>query len=62
MVRNMSDPVINGDLPTKEFRVNMQMTDAVGYHAAFGHRTSVCGAIATWASPQGRAWQSLLRG
>jgi hypothetical protein len=49
VVRNMSDPVINGDLPTKEFRVNMQTTFAVGYYTAYGHYTSVCGAIATWA-------------
>jgi hypothetical protein len=48
VVRNMSDPVINGDLPTKEFRVNMQTTFAVGYYTAYGHYTSVCGAIATW--------------
>ena len=49
VVRNMSDPVINGDLPTKEFRVNMQTTFAVGYYTAYGHYTSVCGALATWA-------------
>jgi predicted secreted protein len=49
VVRSMSDPVINGDLPTKEFRVNMQTTFAVGYYTAYGHYTSVCRAIATWA-------------
>jgi hypothetical protein len=49
VIRNMSDPVINGDLPTQEFRVNMQTTYAVGYYTAYGHYTSICGAIATWA-------------
>ncbi len=48
-VRNMSDPVINGDLPAKEFRINEQTTWAVAYYTAFGRDTSVCGAIATWA-------------
>ncbi len=33
-IRNMSDPVINGDLPTKEFHLNEQTTWAVGYHTA----------------------------
>jgi hypothetical protein len=28
----MSDPVINGDLPAKEIRVNMQTTFAVMQH------------------------------
>jgi hypothetical protein len=49
VVRNMSDPVINGDLPTKEFRVNQQTMYAVGYYTAYGHYTSVCVArFATW--------------
>ena len=30
VVRNMSDPVINGDLPADEFRLNEQTTWAVG--------------------------------
>jgi hypothetical protein len=47
-VRNMSDPVIKGDLPAKEYRINMQTTYAVGYYTAYGHYTSVCGAIAAW--------------
>ncbi len=49
VVRNMSDPVINGDLPTKEYRLNEQTTWAVGYYTAYGHYTSVCGALVTWA-------------
>ena len=48
-VRNMSDPVINGDLPAKEFRLNEQTTWAVGYYVAYGKYTSICGALATWA-------------
>lgn len=49
VVRNMSDPVINGDLPAKEFRLNEQTTWAVGYYTAYGKYTSICGALATWA-------------
>jgi nucleoside phosphorylase len=48
VVRNMSDPVINGDLPAKQFRLNEQTTWAVGYYTAYGEWTSVMGAIATW--------------
>ena len=48
VVRNMSDPVINGDLPAKEFRLNEQTTWAVGYYTAYGKYTSTCGALATW--------------
>ena len=35
-VRNMSDPTINGDLPSKEFPLNEQTTWAVGYFTAYG--------------------------
>ena len=48
VVRNMSDPVINGDLPAKEFHLNEQTTWAVGYYTAYGQWTSTLGAIATW--------------
>jgi Phosphorylase superfamily len=48
-VRNMSDPVINGDLPAKQFHLNEQTTWAVGYYTAYGGWTSTIGAIATWA-------------
>ena len=44
----MSDPVINGDLPAKEFHLNEQTTWAVGYYTAYGKWTSVIGALATW--------------
>jgi hypothetical protein len=44
----MSDPVINGDLPAIEFRLNEQTTWAVGYYTAYGLYTSICGALVTW--------------
>lgn len=47
-IRNMSDPVINGDLPAKEYRLNEQTSWAVGYYTAYGEWTSVMGALATW--------------
>ena len=47
-IRNMSDPVINGALPAKEFHLNEQTTWAVGYYTAYGHSTSMVGALATW--------------
>jgi hypothetical protein len=49
IVRNMSDPTINGDLPTEGFRLDLQSQWAVAYYLAYGYWTSVCGAIATWA-------------
>jgi hypothetical protein len=48
VIRNMSDPVINGALPAKEFKLNEQTTWAVGYYTAYGLWTSVMGALATW--------------
>jgi hypothetical protein len=48
VVRNMSDPVINGDLPAKQFHLNEQTTWAVGYYTAYGVWTSTIGAFATW--------------
>jgi len=48
VIRNMSDPVINGDLPTKQYHLNEQTTWAVGYYTAYGMYTSMCGALATW--------------
>lgn len=55
VVRNMSDPVINGDLPAKEFRLNEQTTWAVGYYTAYGLYTSICGALVTWGIVAGLA-------
>jgi hypothetical protein len=49
IVRNMSDPVINGELPAKEFHLNEQTTWAVGFYTAYGVYTSIIGAITTWA-------------
>ena len=48
VVRNMSDPVINGDLPDKQFPLNEQTTWAVGYYTGYGVWTSTIGALATW--------------
>ncbi len=48
VVRNMSDPTINGDLPSKDFPLNEQTTWAVGYYTAYGKWTSTLGALATW--------------
>ena len=47
-IRNMSDPVFNGDLPAKQFHLNVQTTWAVGYYTAYGRWTSTLGALATW--------------
>jgi hypothetical protein len=48
VVRNMSDPVINGALPAKQYKLNEQTTWAVGYYTAYGEWTSTIGALATW--------------
>ena len=48
IVRNLSDPVINGALPAKEFHLNEQTTWAVAFYTAYGKWTSVIGALATW--------------
>lgn len=47
VVRNASDPQINGELPTDP--VDMQAHWAVFYYEAYGYWTSVMSAIATWA-------------
>jgi nucleoside phosphorylase len=49
VIRNMSDPQINGALPTSGFRLNQQTVWAVAYYEAYGYYTSVAGALATWA-------------
>jgi nucleoside phosphorylase len=49
VIRNMSDPQINGELPTAGFRLNQQTQWAVAYYEAYGYYTSVAGALATWA-------------
>ena len=49
VIRNMSDPQINGELPTSPFRLNQQTVWAVAYYEAYGYFTSVAGALTTWA-------------
>jgi hypothetical protein len=49
VIRNMSDPVINGALPAEQFHLNEQTTWAVAFYTAYGLYTSINGAIATWA-------------
>ena len=49
VVRNISDPVINADLPTSpNIALNMQAHWAVWFYEAFGYWTSICGALAAW--------------
>jgi nucleoside phosphorylase len=55
VVRNMSDPVINGKLPATDYHLNEQTTWAVAYYTAYGKYTSMMGAIATWAIIAGLA-------
>jgi nucleoside phosphorylase len=55
VVRNLSDPQINGDLPTGRRELNMQTHWAVWYYEAYGYWTSVTGALATWAIVAGLA-------
>lgn len=47
VVRNLSDPLINSDLPTAP--VDMQAHWSVWYYETYGYWTSVNSAIATWA-------------
>lgn len=49
VIRNVSDPQINGDLPGSDDLVDMQTHWAVWYYETFGYWTSVMSAIATWA-------------
>ncbi len=53
VIRNASDPQINGDLPAKWAKhpsgTNMQAHWAVWYYETYGYWTSVNSAIATWA-------------
>jgi nucleoside phosphorylase len=48
IVRNISDPEINADLPEGVGALNMQIHWAVWFYEAFGYWTSVTGALATW--------------
>ena len=49
VVRNASDPPINGALPTSPVQPDMQAHWAVFYYEQYGYWTSVNSAIATWA-------------
>ena len=49
VIRNASDPQINGDLQDKPRNLNMQAHWAVWYYETYGYWTSVNSAIATWA-------------
>jgi hypothetical protein len=49
IVRNISDPQINADLPTEPRNRDMQAHWAVWYYEVYGYWTSVMGALATWA-------------
>lgn len=55
VVRNLSDPQINGGLQTEPRNLNMQTHWAVWYYEQYGYWTSVCGALATWAVIAGLA-------
>ena len=55
VVRNMSDPQINGDIPVEGYRLNAQTLWAVAYYESYGYWTSVMGALATWAIIAGLA-------
>jgi len=52
VIRNLSDPQINGNLPTKgkgiPRELDMQAHWAVWFYESFGYWTSVMGALATW--------------
>jgi len=49
VIRNASDPQINGDLPTGSGGRDMQAHWAVWFYETYGYWTSVNSAIATWA-------------
>lgn len=57
-VRNMSDPQINGDLPT-DGPLDLQSEFAVAYYTSYGYTTSVTGALATWGVLAGLATAGL---
>lgn len=49
VIRNASDPQINGDLPDTPRPLNMQAHWAVWYYESYGYWTSVNSSLATWA-------------
>jgi hypothetical protein len=54
VIRNLSDPQINGDLPDGPLReLNVQAAWAVYYYRKYGYWTSVNSALCTWAIAAG---------
>jgi hypothetical protein len=49
VIRNCSDPQINGELRNKPAKQSLQAMWAVYYYKGFGYWTSVMSAITTWA-------------
>ena len=49
VIRNISDPQINGTLPDAPRERDMQSHWAVWYYDTFGYWTSMMSALATWA-------------
>jgi hypothetical protein len=49
VIRNASDPQINGDLPNSPRQLDMQAHWAVWYYEVYGYWTSVNSSLATWA-------------
>ncbi len=49
VVRNLSDPQINGAITNKPSKLNMQAHWAVWYYATYGYWTSVMSSLTTWA-------------
>lgn len=48
VVRNLSDPQINGDITNAPSALNMQAHWAVWYYETYGYWTSVMSSLATW--------------
>jgi hypothetical protein len=48
VVRNLSDPQINGDMPDVSGPLDMRIHWAVWYYDSYGYWTSVMSALATW--------------
>jgi hypothetical protein len=53
VIRNISDPQINGDITNAPRALNMQTHWAVWYYEAYGYWTSVSSALVTWAIAAG---------
>lgn len=49
VIRNLSDPQINGDITDRPSRLNMRAHWAVWYYETYGYWTSVMSSLTTWA-------------